>query len=454
MSDIFISYASEDRSETEKLAKALELQGCSVWWDRSISIGKNYAIVIEEALDAAQCVVVIWSKHSVKSRWVRAEVAEAQRQGKLLPLMIDGSKPPLVYRTLQTADFSSWSGDPAETVFVQLVNAIKSHIGISETTLSSINLGADTKELNKLKWGVFVSGILLLLLLFGVVRFWVQGRLKIDSIQGDYIAEIAKPVTHMLADNMEKIPVQDDSILSVLSDEKLIEPEMVAIPKGCFQMGNSESGENLVFDELDERQHKVCVEAFSMSKYEVSFDEFDVFCGQTGQQKPDDHGWGRGSRPVINVSWISATAYAKWLAKKTAQSYRLPTGAEWEYAARGIKGRDTLYPWGDGISVNKSNCDGCGSPWEGKMTSPIGSFSANDFGLYDTAGNVWEWTCSRYEKNYSGFEEKCAEKEDSNRRTARGGSWAVGPRYIRSASRYGDIANRGTYHLGFRLAHD
>lgn len=143
MSDIFISYADKDRSETEKLASALESEGWSVWWDRSIPVGKSFEDIIEEALDEAKCVVVIWSKNSVKSQWVRAEVAEAKRQGKLFPLNIDGSNPPLIYRGLQTADFRSWSGEAAGFVFKQLTTAIRGYIG---APVSKAKSGSEIKK--------------------------------------------------------------------------------------------------------------------------------------------------------------------------------------------------------------------------------------------------------------------------------------------------------------------
>jgi formylglycine-generating enzyme required for sulfatase activity len=117
--------------------------------------------------------------------------------------------------------------------------------------------------------------------------------------------------------------------------------------------------------------------------------------------KPSDQGWGRGYRPVINVSWDDAKAYVAWLAKKTDKFwYRLLTEAEYEYAARA--GTTTAYPWGSAIGKNNANCDGCGSQWDGKQTAPVGSFAANGFGLYDMVGNVSAWTEDCYHDSYSG----------------------------------------------------
>ena len=149
----------------------------------------------------------------------------------------------------------------------------------------------------------------------------------------------------------------------------------------------------------------------------------------------------------MNVSWHDATAYAEWLSQRTGETYRLPTEAEWEYAARA--GTDTEYWWGNDIGSNNANCNGCGS-WYGKETAPVGSFAANPFGLYDTAGNVWEWTCSEYTEKYNDKEKQCS--TSASRFVVRGGSWFDAPGGLGSAFRNwdGPIAHGVNY--GFRLA--
>jgi hypothetical protein len=209
-------------------------------------------------------------------------------------------------------------------------------------------------------------------------------------------------------------------------------PEMVKIPSGSFKMqGNT-----------------VSMKFFYMGKYEVTFAEYDQFAEATGREKPDDKGWGRGNRPVMNVSWHDATAYAEWLSQGTGKTYRLPTEAEWEYAARA--GTDTEYWWGNEIGSNNANCNGCGSQWDGKETAPVGSFAANPFGLHDTAGNVWEWTCSEYTDKYNGKEKQCSTSGSSF--VLRGGSWFGGPRYLRSADRNWNVPTGRDEYFGFRLA--
>ncbi len=205
-------------------------------------------------------------------------------------------------------------------------------------------------------------------------------------------------------------------------------PKMVRIPAGSFRMGDIQGGGS-----SDEKQHRVSVGEFAMGMYEVTFAEYDKFADATGREKSNDRGWGRGNRPVINVSWHDATAYAKWLSNQTGKKYRLPTEAEWEYAARA--GTSTKYWWGNDIGKNRANCysDYCGDRF--KHTSDVGSFSDNKFGLYDTSGNVWEWTCSEYTGKYNGKEKVCLSKNSNKNRVLRGGSWYDYPTSLRTANR-------------------
>ncbi|MDM8559947.1 formylglycine-generating enzyme family protein [Candidatus Parabeggiatoa sp. HSG14] len=225
-------------------------------------------------------------------------------------------------------------------------------------------------------------------------------------------------------------------------------PEMARIPAGRFRMGDIQGG-----GDSDEKPvHWVSVDKFAMGKYEVTFAEYDEFAEATGRKKTSDNGWGRGNRPVMNVSWYDAVAYAEWLSQQTGQQYRLPTEAEWEYAARA--GTETKYWWGNDIGKNRANCDGCGSQWYDKQTAPVGSFQQNPFGLYDTAGNVWEWTCSEYEGKYKGKENQCLSKNyaKNSRLSACGGSLSGDAWWVRSANRDDGGPNSRNVHLGFRLA--
>jgi formylglycine-generating enzyme required for sulfatase activity len=138
---------------------------------------------------------------------------------------------------------------------------------------------------------------------------------------------------------------------------------------------------------------------------------------------------------VINVSWEGAQEYVRWLSARTGDEYRLPSEAEWEYAARA--GTTTRYSWGDDIGHDNANCDGCGSLWDDEQTAPVGSFSANALGLHDIHGNVSEWVEDCWSDSYDGAPSNGGARVsgDCSLRVVRGGSWYYGPGYVRSAER-------------------
>ncbi len=234
------------------------------------------------------------------------------------------------------------------------------------------------------------------------------------------------------------------------------EPEMISIPAGSFRMGDIQ-GAGYYSDEKP--VHEVYIKAFSISKYEITVGQFKSFVRDTNYQgsKVD---WEYGCKgfmqptftqadnhPVVCVTWLDALAYTKWLSRKTGKKYRLPTEAEWEYVARA--GTATKYWWGNEIGRNRANCDGCGSKWDNKSTSPVGSFAANPWGLYDTAGNVWEWTCSKYTSSYDGSEMKCL-LSGASARVFRGGSWLLIADYVRAANRRRNEPGYQSSYVGFR----
>ncbi len=224
-------------------------------------------------------------------------------------------------------------------------------------------------------------------------------------------------------------------------------PEMVEIPAGRFRMGS-----NLSFYDYAEPMHSVRIESFELSKYEVTFEEYDAFTDATGRERVDDAGFGRGRRPVINVSWHDAVAYTQWLSEQTGENYRLPSEAEWEYAARA--GSTTQYSWGDRIGRNRAHCEDCGSQWDDKMTAPVGSFRANRWGLHDMHGNVFEWVQDCWNDNYRGApaDGSAWESGDCSRRVVRGGSWYQYTKFLSSKSRGESISGNRYSGSGFRIA--
>jgi formylglycine-generating enzyme required for sulfatase activity/serine/threonine protein kinase len=225
---------------------------------------------------------------------------------------------------------------------------------------------------------------------------------------------------------------------------------LVDIPSGRFRMGDITSKG----DVSEKPVHQVNINSFKLMKHEVTFTQYDLYLESTGLSKPSDVSWGRGDRPVINVNWQQAQAYAKWLSQKTGLKFRLPSEAEWEYAARA--GTTTTYPWGNDIGSNNANCDGCGSQWDGAKTSPVNSFTANLFGLQDMHGNVWEWVQDCWNDSYhdSPIISKAWESGDCSRRVLRGGSWNYSPNSLRSATRGWYSSDGSGSSFGFRLAQD
>jgi len=231
--------------------------------------------------------------------------------------------------------------------------------------------------------------------------------------------------------------------------------EFVNIPAGIFTMGSSDKE---AYRETDETQRNLKISAFKMSKYEVTFEQYDLFCDATGREKPSDAGWGRGNRPVVNVRWTDAVAFAEWV------DCRLPTEAEWEYACRA----GTITPYNTGVCLNASQANYEGtSPYTSKCpkgeykekTMPVGSFAPNPWGLYDIHGNVWEW-CSDWFAPYPPGKVKVPDVDEETNpigpltgtyRVLRGGSWLNKAQHCRSAYRLNYSPDYRDFFIGFRL---
>lgn len=273
---------------------------------------------------------------------------------------------------------------------------------------------------------------------------------------------------------------------------------MVALPPGRFVMGSSDADTardikglsglsawvaRVIRMPREHPDHLVTIEqTFAIGKYLVTRGEFAAFVGETGYAIPSGHcliaignnvkqlsgggwqnpGFAQTDRdPVVCVSWRDAQAYIAWLNSKvhrtepvssTGGPYFLPSEAEWEYAARA--GMNTAYWWGDSIGINNAVCDGCGSQWDNKRTAPVGSFRPNPFGLYDMAGNVWEWMADCWNANYTGAPRDGSAwmTGDCGQHALRGGEWRGEPWHLRSASRTRSSSDESASFVGFRVA--
>ena len=223
--------------------------------------------------------------------------------------------------------------------------------------------------------------------------------------------------------------------------------EWVEIPGGSFMMGSPEEEPER---KANERQHKVTVNPFRISRFQATFEQYDLFCDATHRDKPPDEGWGRGKRPVIHINWDEATAFADWL------GCRLPTEAEWEYACRA--GTTTPFSTGNNLTTAQANFNG-NFPYNNSpkgeyraRTEPVGSFEPNPWGLFDMHGNVWEWCSDWYDDYPEGDQVNPRGPESGTFRIFRGGGWRNYAQLCRSAFRYRYFQNFRHYNIGFRVA--
>jgi len=235
---------------------------------------------------------------------------------------------------------------------------------------------------------------------------------------------------------------------------------MTVIPAGSFVMG-SPAGE-LGRWKTEGPQHRVTIGyPLAVSTYPITFNEWDECVDEGGCRgyKPYDEHWGRGNRPVVNVSWDDAQSYMAWLSAKTGRRYRLLSEAEFEYAERG--GTSTPYAVGQTITVAQANfldaADPAENPAIGRSTTPVGTFPPNRFGLYDMQGNVWQWVEDCWHDSYAGRapdDGKAWLTGDCQRRVVRGGGFNRDRTFLRSASRYWIVGQLRSALAGFRVARD
>jgi formylglycine-generating enzyme required for sulfatase activity len=445
MSDIFISYKREEQPIARKLADALELEGWSVWWDPKLRAGEHFDDVIEAALKESKCVIVLWSSGSLQSRYVRDEATYALEHNKLVPVAIENVELPLRFRGVHTLTLSNWGRSADSLEYGKLVEDISGRLDNPQNRIAREQSAPEGKQRSiedryreerktqgpripglkpLVKIGLAVGAAVLLIV--GLV-IWLSVRAK------------QEPAGTVFLDRLK------------LGGEG---PTMIVVPAGTFQMGDIQGGG----DQDEKPVHIVRIRRpFAIGRYEVTFDDYDRFANVTGRKAPDDIGWGRGRRPVVNISWQDAKKYSDWLSEQTGKRYRLPTEAEWEYAARA--GTEMAYWWGKELISGMANCYGCGSQWDKMKTAPVGSFKANAFGLHDTAGNVWEWVEDCWHNNYYGAPADGSAwlepgGKDCGQRVMRGGSYFSGPAHLRTSYRRPDLVTHRFQLIGFRLARD
>ncbi|HEY5720100.1 MAG TPA: SUMF1/EgtB/PvdO family nonheme iron enzyme, partial [Gammaproteobacteria bacterium] len=225
-------------------------------------------------------------------------------------------------------------------------------------------------------------------------------------------------------------------------------PRLIVIPAGSFEMGSADGATD------EQPVHEVTLQAFAIGQYEVSFAEFDAFVRDTGRTRPDDN-WGRGSNPVINVSWNDAVAYTEWLSKQTKQVYRLPTEAEWEYAARGgTTGAIWWNLYDEKVYARCSDCD-FRTPNPDRPLA-VESLLPNPYKLHHVSGNVMEWVADCYQSGYSGAPSDGSARGGRScaKRVLRGGSFLNRMSEVRPAARSSLAPDAASFEIGFRVVRE
>lgn len=294
-----------------------------------------------------------------------------------------------------------------------------------------------------------LSNTLLIAMIIGLVGWINQASLKeqvhyLVTVRPYIVANIEQ---HVLTEKAERALKPGESFRECAKDC----PEMIVVPAGSFLMGSPETEQGRGNNESPQQKITFAL-PLAVSKFPLMFVDWDA-CHALGEcPKISDSDIDRSSSPAINVTWHEAKRYVGWLSRMTGKPYRLLTEAEGEYAARA--GTTTAYSWGDEIGTTNANCSGCGSKWDGRQASPVGSFKPNAFGLFDMNGNVDQWVEDCYYDSLDGVpaDGSARTKPDCTRRVHRGGSWGSKPIYLRSASRVRNDPFFRSYSIGFRVA--
>ena len=423
--DVFLSHNSKDKPAVIALAQRLQAHGIKVWLDVwELRPGHPWQEALEEIISSSRSAAVLVGMEGI-GPWEDAEMSACldefvHRKMPVIPLLLPGCpKTPELPMLLRRFTWVDCRDGKEEEGFYRLIWGLT---GNKPPQLGDfINPGISVAPPQQPKPEPVPA--------VPYIHGWPSD--KVQGLQQQAALALGKPV--------------------VFSDRLSLGcegPEMVVIPAGSFIMGSPTN--ELERNEAEGPQHFVThAKPFAMGKVPVTFEEYDFFCIHTQRSPVSDAGWGRGRRPVINVSWFDAIAYAEWLSTQTGKTYRLPTEAEWEYAARA--GTDTPWFWPGGEQKAADYA------WYGdnsdSKTQIVGLKQPNTFGLYDMAGNVLEWVEDRWHENYQGVPVDGSSWEDGNSecRVFRGGSWYLFTDSLCCANRSRNSPFLRDDSLGFRL---
>jgi len=490
MADIFISYARQDLERVRPIVRLIEGAGWSVFWDRTIPAGNTWRQYIGKALDEAKCVIVVWSRSSVASKFVQEEADDGSEREILIPVIIEDVRPPLGFRSIQHEDLSDWKGDFDHPRARSLIKAIKGYAGNpqkglvepsakpkvevarkveppkSETPVpirtekdrretkpdgpkpleSKSDFEKPAQKNSTTKIGLSIA--LFVAIVVGLVMIFRQERTK-------SISDISSPPVKQ----EQPVAIKPSAPSPQKTFTNSIGMEFVLIPPGSFTMGSQTSpektaekfGDNVDWYKPEHPAHPVEIsQPFYLQKTEVTQGQWRSVMGQN----PSFFSECGDDCPVERVSWDEIQMFLEKLNQLQGlegdDQYRLPTEAEWEYACRA--GTITEFSFGD--DAEKLG----GYAWFGensdKRTHPVGQKKPNSWGLYDMHGNISEWVEDDWHRNFKDSPGEGRAWIDEPRaavRVIRGGSWHSDARYCRSATRRGAAVARFD-DVGFRLA--
>lgn len=541
MPDVFISYNRQDRDVAQRVAASLGEEGFDVWWDGVLRSGETYDEVTERNLRDAGAVVVLWSKRSANSKWVRAEATVGERSSTLVPALIEDCDRPVRFELVQTADLRHWRGDrndPAWRLFVLDIReavanrkaappasqrAAPAPDATVETAFwTSIKDSQDAAEydaylsrypeghfadlakarLRQLKQAaakpaparqeeaparprpappppapeksragvnplaIVAAAVATVAVIGGGAFFLLRPGTKAVQTAAAPVPEVDKPALQSPpigpapavakepspAPTTPSDPTPDpppaETVAPPQPPSPPVEksytpcpdcPTMVRLPGGAFKMGSpdQERGRN----PWESPQHPVTIAPFAIAATETTEAQWAA-CVADGQCRAK-RSLGGATAPVLGVTWREATGYAAWLSRKTGKAFRLPSEAEWEYAARG--GTASAYWWGETFEAGKV---ARGAP------KASGSFAPNGFGLFDISGNAREWVEDCYVNNFTATPTDGSPNRigDCRLRTIRDGYWSSSPSDLRVANRGRLAADASAEYLGFRVA--
>lgn len=458
MSHIFISYSHHDTDYAHALAENLQNIGLDVWIDERLDYGSQWPQELQKQLDNCSAFILIMSPRSYASEWVQSELQRAKRKVKpIFPLLLEGDEPWLSVESTQYYDVRGEKFPDAK--FYSAIGRV-----VSPTEGQAIQLPVDVGKpvkpkspasAPKLRTEIVIAIIGAVAILFAAVIPMIWSNLSKDSTPPPANNVTSPAPTNSSNETLNPSPTS--AVTSVIPSTTSPSPDisgtddivdskgvlMRLVPAGEFSMGSG-SGDS---DEVP--VHPVYLDGYDIDKYEVTNALYRACVVAGACYEPHDISDYSNSQyadhPVIYVDWDMAKTYCEW------RGARLPTEAEWEKAARGEDGR--TYPWGEGIDCSKANYLGCSGGTSNVMTYQS---SASPYGVFDMAGNVWEWVADWYSENYyrTSPKENPTGPDSGTLRVLRSGAWNVGPDVVRTSLRNAHPQSSFDNDIGFRCAMD